>query len=155
MSSNTSSSPPLRWLLSLLCIACMHSAADAQASDSIPLSCPASIQVTSAAAPIAGWQSTGVEEKYTLAKTSIFNVDKPGGQEYELAPDQTTQHSQHVVEIWHLDGYRTMKIYLRCFFKNTQVATTREIPAGIQSCQLDFDLDKLAHVSGAPHISCK
>jgi len=136
-------------VLSLLFVS--FSTAPLAAQAKLALGCPAQISST---APHAGWQVKGNGTSADLHSTSIYNLDKNGMQEYELAPDDTQQRANHVKQTWNLEDYRTLPLYLRCNFGNG-ISAFREIPRSLKTCNLEFDLDKVHPISGRPKIICK
>jgi hypothetical protein len=120
----------------------------------VPFGCPASLQGSVSLAPPAGWQAKTSSPKLSLQGVSIYNLREDGLREFELAPDESHRHVNHVTQLWNLGGYRTLKIYVRCIF-DQQVSISREIPIALTTCQMEFDVDKLSRMMGSPKISCR
>jgi hypothetical protein len=118
------------------------------------LSCPSTIDVVETAAPVSGWQSASATAKHKFERISIYN-GKNGGQEYDLAPDDEKQDHGRVTQVWHLTGYRTMNIFLRCRYAGTELVLSKDIPAHFQNCTLSFTMDKSGNIGGTSSFTCR
>jgi hypothetical protein len=118
------------------------------------LSCPSTIDVVETAALVSGWQSGSATAKHKFERTSILN-GKNGGREYDLAPDDEKQDHSRVTQIWHLAGYRSMNIFLRCHYAGTQLVLSKDIPAHFQNCTLSFTMDKSGNIAGTSSFACR
>lgn len=125
-----------------------------QEGPNVPFGCPASLQGSLSVAPPAGWQLKTSSPRFDLQGVSIYNLREDGLREFELAPDESHRQADHVTQLWNLNGYRTLKIFVRCVF-DQQVSISKEIPAALTTCQMDFDVDKSHRMMGRPHISCR
>jgi hypothetical protein len=87
-------------------------------------------------------------------RVSIYN-GKPGGQEYELAPDDEKKVRGKVTQPWFLKDYRTMNIFLRCRYQGTEMAIFKDIPANIQTCTFAFDISPKGDITGGRSFACR
>lgn len=65
------------------------------------LNCPATVNVTETPTVGGKWQAGNATSKRTFERISIYN-GQPGGNEFELAPDDQKQVRNHVTQVWHL-----------------------------------------------------
>jgi hypothetical protein len=91
---------------------------------------------------------------HTFERISVYNGN-PGGQEYELAPDESSVRKGKVTQRWKLSGYRSMNIFLRCRYRGTAAVLTRDLPAAIQSCVFRFSMDSKGKIFGKPEMECR
>ena len=118
------------------------------------LSCPALIEVTESAKPTPGWSAVPVTKSRAFERVSIYNGE-PGGKEYDLAPDDEKQEGSKVTQTWNLKGYRTMNLFLRCRYHDTQAVLQMDIPAKLETCTLKFTLDKKGSIVGQSEARCR
>src|SRR6185295_4731511 len=83
------------------------------------LTCPSTLNPPGAT----GRGATGEFERI-----NIYN-GKPGGEEYDLAPDYQTEAGRKITQIWFLKDYRSMNIFVRCRYRGTNAVTTLDVPA--------------------------
>jgi hypothetical protein len=118
------------------------------------LTCPASIKVTESAAPMQGWKSSSSTVERKFERISIYN-GKDGEKEFELAPDVQMEQGKAVVQTWHLKGYRTMNLFMRCRYRGTSVVVSADLPLPIDTCTFTFEIDKKGRITGKPRMSCR
>ena len=110
-----------------------------------PLTCPATFTPAGA---------TGPGAAHEFERINIYN-GKPGGEEYDLAPDDQTENGRRITQVWFLKDYRTMSIFLRCRYHGTTAVTTLDVPAKYQKCSLTFEMDKKNAIVGKSEFACK
>ncbi len=108
-----------------------------------PLACPATLNPPGA---------TGAAREFE--RINIYN-GKPGGEEYDLAPDDQTEAGRKITQMWFLKDYRSMPIFVRCRYRGTTAVTTLDVPAKYQKCTLTFEMDKKNTIIGKSEFSCK
>ena len=115
------------------------------------LSCPATLGVR---AP-AGWTLEGKPPATArkFERISLYNKDVQ--QEYDLAPDDEAKVEGRIVQIWGVDGYRQLPLYLRCRYHGTETTISREIPAALKKCRFRFTLDKKGNIVGDSEVKCQ
>ncbi|MGD0772241.1 MAG: STY0301 family protein [Candidatus Solibacter sp.] len=101
-----------------------------------PLTCPATLAA------------------HEFERINIYN-GKPGGEEYDLAPDDQKEAGRKVTQMWFLKDYRTMPIFVRCRYHGTTAVTTLDVPAKYQKCTLTFEMDSKNAIVGKSEFSCK
>jgi len=121
---------------------------------SAPFGCPDTITVTESAPPAEGWEAGGGKVERWFERASVYN-GKPGGREYELAPENQKQQGKKITQVWHLKPYRTMNIFLRCRYRDTPVVLSRDIPANLGACTLTFDTDTKGRILGKSRFVCR
>ena len=87
-------------------------------------------------------------------RINIYN-GKPGGEEYDLAPDDQTETGRKITQMWFLKDYRSMPIFVRCRYRGTNAVTTVDVPAKYQKCAFTFEMDKNNAIVGKSEFSCK
>jgi hypothetical protein len=137
----------------LLATARFNCAAQNEASHH-ELSCPATIDVTETATATARWQAGNATSKRKFERISIYN-GQPGGKEFELAPDDQKRDQSLVTQVWHLQGYRTMNLFLRCRYRDTEAVLYRDIPTEFKDCTFVFNVDKSGRITGTPSFACR
>ena len=110
-----------------------------------PLTCPARLSPPGA---------TGEGAAHEFERINIYN-GKPGGEEYDLAPDDETQAGRKITQMWFVKDYRTMPVFVRCRYRGTTAVTTLDVPAKYQKCTLTFEMDKKNAIIGKSEFSCK
>jgi hypothetical protein len=119
------------------------------------LSCPATIDVSEQATPVAGWEAeNSAAAKQKFERVSIYN-GQPGGKEFDLAPDDQKNDHGRITQVWHLEGYRDMNLFLRCRYRNTQAVLYRNIPAGLKNCTFIFIIDKSGKITETLSFACR
>jgi hypothetical protein len=110
-----------------------------------PLACPAVLTPPGAA---------GQGAAHAFERINIYN-GKPGGEEYDLAPDDEHKAGRKIAQVWNLKGYRSMPIFVRCRYRGTDAATTLNVPVEYRQCRFTFEMDKGNEISGKPEFFCK
>jgi hypothetical protein len=105
-----------------------------------PVHCPATI-------------SAGGEQ-HSYQRISVLN-GKPGGQEYDLAPDASQVRNQRVTQTWYLKDYRDMPLFLRCHYTGTREVRHLDLPSPLATCRQSFNLDKRGNLSGPYEMECR
>jgi hypothetical protein len=105
-----------------------------------PLTCPATLT------------PAGVTRQFE--RINIYN-GKPGGEEYDLAPDDETQAGRKFTQVWFLKDYRSMSIFVRCRYRGTAAVTVLDVPAKYEKCSLTFEMDKKNAIVGKSEFSCR
>jgi hypothetical protein len=118
------------------------------------MTCPATITVRESATPVAGWTSDARQASRKLARISILNKDAQS-REYELAPDDEKQAGKNITQSWKLKDYRTMKLLLTCFYRDTTVTLSSEIPLRMTTCTYRFNLVGKEQTVEQPEIKCQ
>lgn len=119
-----------------------------------PLSCPANIEVTETAFAVSGWKIADAKANRTFERISIYNGTN-GASEFELAPDDQKEEHGRVTQTWYLRGYRSMNMFLRCRYRDTQVVLSKDIPEGLEACVFAFTSDKSGKITGASSFVCR
>jgi hypothetical protein len=117
-------------------------------------SCPPSIAVVETIQPLPGWMAAPVTTQRVFERISVYN-GTAGGKEYDLAPDDQKKEGGNTVQVWKLAGYRTMKIFLRCRYHDTEVTLSADLPASIESCQQTIRLDTKGKITGKSAMACR
>ena len=110
-----------------------------------PLTCPATLTLPGA---------TGPGAAHEFERINIYN-GKPGGAEYDLAPDDQTEAGRKITQAWILKDYRTMPIFVRCRYRGTNTVNTLDVPPKYLKCTLTFEMDKKNTIVGKSEFSCK
>ena len=131
----------MRWFAALLMLAVPSALAGETPA---PLTCPATLNPAGAAGQGAARQ---------FERINIYN-GKPGGEEYDLAPDDETEAGRRITQMWFLKDYRSMPIFVRCRYRGTSAVTTLDVPAKYQKCRFTFEMDSKNNITGKPEFSC-
>lgn len=91
---------------------------------------------------------------HEFERINIYN-GKPGGEEYDLAPDDETRAGGKITQVWFLKDYRSKGIFVRCRYRGTNAVTTLDAPAKYQKCSFTFEMDKKGNITGKPEFLCK
>jgi hypothetical protein len=118
------------------------------------LSCPASLAVVETAQPASGWKPASVKTQHVFERISVYN-GTAGGKEYDLAPDEERKEGGNTVQVWKLAAYRTMNIFLRCRYRNTEVTLSADVPASIETCRQTIRLDSKGKFLGKSEMVCQ
>jgi hypothetical protein len=128
----------MRWFVELMVLAMPM----ALAGETPPaLTCPATLPA-----------GQGVAHEFE--RINIYN-GKPGGEEYDLAPDDETRAGGKITQVWFLKDYRSKGIFVRCRYRGTNAVTTLDAPAKYQKCSFTFEMDKKGNITGKPEFLCK
>jgi hypothetical protein len=110
-----------------------------------PLTCPAT------------WNPAGATGQGAVREFERINIynGRPGGEEYDLAPDDQTEAGRKITQVWFLKDYRSMNIFVRCRYRGTTAVTTLDVPAKYQRCTFTFEMDRKNNITGKPEFACK
>ena len=125
----------------------------ALAQEHAALSCPATLTVAEQPETPPGWSAASNKTSHKLKTAKIYN-GKAGGEEYDLAPDDTKQHGKNLVLSWDLNGYRAMNLFVRCFYRDTEATLTADLPARLTSCSVSLEMNARNEVVAASHMDC-
>jgi hypothetical protein len=129
-------------------------AANAQTGVTTPVRCPDSISVVETAQSLPGWKAASITTQHAFERISVYNADT-GGREFDLAPDDQKKEGVHTVQTWGLSGYRTMSLFLRCRYRDTEVTLSMELPASLKTCRQTIRLDGKGKIVGKPEMACQ
>jgi len=87
-------------------------------------------------------------------RVNVYN-GKPGGEEYDLAPDDEKHSGRKFTQTWFLKNYRAMSIFVRCRYRGATAVTNLDVPAPYQKCIFTFELDQKNNIVGKPEFSCQ
>jgi hypothetical protein len=116
--------------------------------------CPAVVTTTESVEAAPGWNVTRSTSRHVFERISLYNTEV-GGREFDLAPDDEVKRGNDVTQTWHLNGYRTMSISLRCRYRDTAIFLTRDLPSRIQTCRLHFRMENQGKLIGASEMNCR
>lgn len=138
------------WLITLV-ICGQFGSGLARADEAIV--CPTDVKTSESAQAAGGWSVEGATAVHAFERISVYNagVDR---REFDLAPDEDRPNGKHVVQVWHLQGYRTLPVFLKCRYRNTPVVLTRELPPRIKTCTLKLLLDR-GKIVGDSTMECR
>ena len=135
----------MRWFASWFFMVAVPFALVAQTPAPAPLACPATLTPVGASGPNAAKEFLHV---------NIYN-GKPGGEEYDLAPDDEKQAGTKTTQIWILKDYRSLPIFARCQYRGTKETKAVDVPAKYQKCTFTFEMNQKNEITGKPEFSCK
>lgn len=118
------------------------------------LACPESVVVGESIVAAGSWQSEAANATREFERISVYN-GKAGGSEYDLAPDDEKKSGGLVVQTWDLKAYRTMNVFLRCRYHDTQATLWMDVPAAIKKCSLRFRIDAHGRIVGKSSMECR
>ncbi len=119
-----------------------------------PVVCPANITVIEDAAPVSSWEVVPTKEQRKFERISVYNVGSDK-QEFDLAPDDQAQNGDGFTQTWHLKGYRTMSLFVRCRYHDTSVVLLRELAPEVNTCTLRFTTDAKGNITGESNMECR
>jgi len=109
----------------------------------------------------AAGQTMSCPESITVAKTehrfervNIYN-GKQGAEEYDLAPDDEKTVGRTIVQTWLLKDYRSMNLFMRCRYHDTEVTRSMDLPAPLQTCTFTFEMRKDGTIVGKSVVVCR
>jgi hypothetical protein len=117
------------------------------------VTCPVGITTTESTQVPQGWNVTTPTSQHPFERISVYN-GSAGGQEFELAPDDEAKRGNRVIQTWHLKGYRTMNIFLRCRYHDSSVVLMKDLPPQIQTCTLRFAIQQ-GKIVGESAMDCR
>ena len=91
---------------------------------------------------------------HPFERVNIYN-GKPGGEEYDLAPDDENHTGRQFTQTWFLKNYRDMSIFVRCRYRGATAVTNLDVPAPYQKCTFTFELDPKNNIVGKPAFLCQ
>jgi hypothetical protein len=139
-------------LLALFTAALLAPAAAAQAK--VAFACPATLTVTEQAQTPEGWAGTAVKAEHALQAAKIYNGN-PGKEEYDLRPDDEAQKGKSLLLTWILKDYRTMNLFVRCFYYDTKATVTANIPAPVNKCSVTLEMKADGTIVGKSQMKCE
>jgi hypothetical protein len=139
-------------LLVLSAAALLAPAAAAQAKNAF--ACPASLTVTEQAQTSEGWTGTSVKAEHALQTAKIYNGN-PGKEEYDLRPDDEAQKGKILLLSWILKDYRSMNLFVRCFYYDTKATVTANIPAPVNKCSVTLEMKADGTIVGKSQMKCE
>lgn len=116
--------------------------------------CPSNITVVETVAPISGWSVVPATSRRKFERISVYN-GSPGGQEYDLAPDDQKEKGKKITQTWDVKAYRSMNVFIRCRYHDTSVVLLRELSSDVTSCTLQFTAATNGTVSADSTMECR
>jgi len=116
--------------------------------------CPANITVAETVAPISSWSVVPTKVQRSFERISVFN-GTPGGQEYDLAPDDQKEKGTRITQTWNVKAYRTMPVFIRCRYRGTSVVLLQDLPLEITTCTLRITTDAKGNITGESNMECR
>ena len=141
----------MRYLLALSAAALLGPAAFAQAG---AFACPATLTVTEQAQAPASWAGEAVKAEHALQTAKIYNGN-PGKEEYDLRPDDESKKGRSVHLTWVLKDYRTLNLFVRCFYYDTKATVTADIPAAVNKCSVTLEMTSNGTIVGKSQMQCQ
>jgi hypothetical protein len=139
-------------LLMLSAAALLSPAASAQAK--YAFACPATLTVTEQAQTSEGWTGAAVKAEHALQTAKIYNGNS-GKDEYDLRPDDEAQKGKSLLLTWALKDYRTMNLFVRCFYYDTKATVTANIPASVNKCSVALEMKGDGTIVGKSQMKCE
>jgi hypothetical protein len=124
------------------------------AQDGRNFACPSSLVVSEQAQVPIGWSGTAVKIEHLFKTAKIYNGD-PGKDEFDLKPDDEAKRSKNLILSWSLKDYRDMNLFVRCFYYDTSVTVTANIPSTINKCSVTLELTSSNQIVGKPQMKCQ
>jgi hypothetical protein len=106
------------------------------------------------ALPSAGWNADAVKSEHAFQTAKIYN-GTAGKEEYDLRPDDEAQKGRSALLAWQLKDYRTMNLFVRCFYSDTKATVTANIPAAIGKCSLNLTMTPGGAIVGKSTMKCQ
>ena len=116
--------------------------------------CPATLTVTEQAQTLEGWSGPAVKADHGLQTAKVYNGN-PGKEEYDLRPDDEAQKGKTVLLTWVLKDYRTMNLFVRCFYYDTKATVTANIPASVNKCSVTLEMKADGTIVGKSQMKCE
>jgi len=139
-------------LLALSAAALLTPAAASQTKTAF--ACPATLTVTEQAQTPEGWAGSAAKAEHALQTAKIYN-GTPGKEEYDLRPDDETQKGKSALLTWIVKDYRTMNLFVRCFYYDTKVTVTANIPAPVNKCSVTLEMKADGTIVGKSQMKCE
>ena len=116
--------------------------------------CPATLTVTEQTQTLEGWAGTAAKTEHALQTAKIYNGN-PGKEEYDLRPDDEAQKGKSLLLTWVLKDYRTMNLFVRCFYYDTKATVTANIPAPVNKCSVALEMTANGTIVGKSQMKCE
>jgi hypothetical protein len=142
----------MRQVLLILSAAALLSPASAQTK--IAFACPASLTVTEQAQTSEGWTGAAVKSEHALQTAKIYNGN-PGKEEYDLRPDDEVQKGKSALMTWVVKDYRSMNVFVRCYYYDTKATVTANIPAPVNKCSVSLETKADGTIVGKSQMKCE
>ena len=139
-------------LLVLFAVAVLAPAASAQGKSAF--ACPANLTVTEQAQSLEGWAGAPAKTEHALQTAKIYNGN-PGKEEYDLRPDDEAQKGKSAILTWILKDYRSMNLFVRCFYYDTKATITANIPAPVNKCSVTLEMKTDGTIVGKSMMKCE
>ncbi len=91
---------------------------------------------------------------HEFLRINIYN-GKPGGEEYDLAPDDEHKSGRKITQVWNVKDYRSMPVFVRCRYRGTDAVKDVTVPTEYRKCTFTFEMDKNNEIVGKSEFSCK
>ena len=131
----------MRCLLLLSTALLLAPAAPAQPAGAF--TCPATFTVTEPA-----------KSEHAFQTVKIYNGN-PGKEEYDLRPDDESKKGKSVRLTWVLKDYRTMNLFIRCYYYDTKATITANIPASVNKCSVTLEMKTDGTIVGKSQMKCE
>ena len=138
----------------LLLLSCTLLIPTACAQTPVPFACPATLTVMEQAMPSAGWSAEAAKNAHSFQTAKIYN-GTAGKEEYDLRPDDESQKGRSALLAWQLKDYRSMNLFVRCFYYDTKATVTANIPAAIGKCSLNLTMTSKGDIVGKSTMKCE
>jgi hypothetical protein len=116
--------------------------------------CPSNVTVVETVAPISGWSVAPATTRRSFERISVYN-GTPGGQEYDLAPDDQKEKGNKITQTWDVKAYRSMNVFIRCRYHDTSAVLLRELSSDVTSCTLQFTAAANGAISADSTVECR
>jgi hypothetical protein len=118
-------------------------------------SCPATVTVTEQAQGPQGWAAgSSVKAEHALQTAKIYNGN-PGKEEYDLVPDDDVKQGKNALLTWIVKDYRQMNLFVRCFYFDTKVTITANVPPAINRCSVKLEMTANGTIVGKTQMTCQ
>ena len=139
----------------VLLFSCLSRGAFAADRDD-PLTCPESIKVTEKASGVdAAWQITVDKGRggYLLDNVGFY-FGHPSGMA-SLVPDSSDDSSGERKSIWRFPPDNSTRYWIACSYHNTRLLVTKELRAGVKTCQVNKQLLPSGAVLKIKGVTCQ
>jgi hypothetical protein len=117
------------------------------------VSCPAVLESIDTAGSVKDWSAENARMRRPVLRISVLQKSAVG-EEYDLAPDSTSNHGNVYQQIWSVPHNTELKTYLRCRYKNTDTTLLTELGVSIRQCEFKFTADAHGTVLDPKQIRC-
>lgn len=139
-------------LIVISAAALLAPAASAQAKAAF--ACPATLTVMEQPQASEGWSGASVKAEHVLQTAKIYNGN-PGREEYDLRPDDDAKQGKNLLLTWIVKDYRDMNLFVRCFYYDTKVTITANIPAAVNKCSVTLQMTASGQIAGKSQMTCQ